>query len=72
MSLYSTPFLELLAASGLDRTLPGREPQVAAAMGATVDELKEWLAGAPLSAQEFARFEAALPGLSADLPAPPA
>lgn len=72
MSLYTARFLELLESSGLDRTLPGREPALAAAMGADLAELKSWLAGAPMSAAELALFEAALPALSSDLPAPPA
>ncbi len=72
MSLYTSRFLELIEASGLERTLPGREPALATAMGATVNELKAWLSGAPMSAAELALFEHALPTLTNDLPAPPA
>lgn len=72
MSMYTARFLELLAASGLERTMPGREAELASAMHTDVAQLKEWLAGAPMSSAELALFEAALPALSIDLPAPPA
>lgn len=72
MSIYTARFLELIEASGLDRKLPERESALAKSMGATFEEVKAWLAGAPMSAAELALFEAAIPDLTTDLPAPPA
>lgn len=72
MSLYTARFLELIEASGLNRMLPEREPALATSMDATVEEVKAWLTGAPMSAAKLALFEAAIPRLTSDLPAPPA
>lgn len=72
MSLNTRRFLDLVESTGLLERLPGREDEIARAMHARVADVKRWLRGFPMRAEDLAAFEAALPALTRDLPAPPA
>lgn len=72
MSLHTQRFLELVESTGLLERLPDRDGEIARAMHASVDEVRAWLQGYPMKAEDLAAFEDALPSLTRDLNAPPA
>ncbi len=72
MSLHTQRFLELIESTGLLSRLPEREVDIASAMRVPLGTVQAWLRGYPMRAEDLAAFEAALPALTSDLPAPPA